>query len=313
MRRLAILVSVVVLVFPSLAQDCDTRHISITAVGKDLRPVMSLAAANVEIKFDKQRLKVLSLQRIPSGRILFLLDQSGSMEGQYPRGVKPPLEFGTAGILLHAIPENRPVGIISFATKVEVVSDFDMPRVEAIRRFEAIRPPKDPRTSLLDALLAAARMLSPAQPGDTIVVITDGGDNQSKESEDQLVKTLAAANIRVMILLLSDFAPLTDEEVRGPSYMKTLAQKTGGAMLVPNDTSDKRAPEQARQMAAVLASWIDGGYDAEVKFPPLAKKPAKVQVKLIGMPPKNHLVSFGYSQWVRSCGEIVEAPDTALK
>ena len=68
------------------------------------------------------------------------------------------------------------------------------------------------RTGLRDAIWKTASMFQPSREGDTIVVVSDGGDNQSKVSAGRLREAIWSRGIRVMFAQIVDHYFRTDEE-----------------------------------------------------------------------------------------------------
>jgi hypothetical protein len=69
---------------------------------------------------------------------------------------------------------------------------------------------------------------------DAIYVLTDGGDNASKSSTDDVTKRLAVTSVRLFVLLLykdTGFRNRTPEEITGPDELSEITRKSGGEIL----------------------------------------------------------------------------------
>jgi hypothetical protein len=61
------------------------------------------------------------------------------------------------------------------------------------------------RTALYDAIEMGITMFGESRPGDTVCVITDGGENSSRYGKSQIVKSLPSTGIRVSGILVNSF------------------------------------------------------------------------------------------------------------
>jgi len=122
-------------------------------------------------------------------------------------------------------------------------------------------------------------MLNVPASGDTIVVISDGGDDMSKLSRSQLEDKLLAADVQVFAIAVTSNSWQTPEEAAGPPNLAELAETTGGAFVIvdkPLNRPDPKghSPIRASQMLSLLTHQ----YDLTVEMP--VHRPEKWQLTL---------------------------------
>jgi VWFA-related protein len=91
------------------------------------------------------------------------------------------------------------------------------------------------RTALYDGLSASLeRMALATKPRKALILISDGGDNASRSTLDQILTTARRSNVTIYTV------GLFDEEApdRNPGVLKSLAQATGGERFLPRSPSD---------------------------------------------------------------------------
>jgi VWFA-related protein len=90
------------------------------------------------------------------------------------------------------------------------------------------------RTALYDALVAALdRVERTAQPRKALVVMSDGGDNASEATLNDVLERARRSNVTIFTIGLFD----ADDPDRNPGVLKSLAESTGGARFLPRSPS----------------------------------------------------------------------------
>jgi Ca-activated chloride channel family protein len=151
------------------------------------------------------------------------------------------------------------------------------------------------RTALLDAIILSLNEMKNAKHArKAILIISDGGDNNSRYSEREVKNRLAEANVQIYALgILEPFGRFGSlEELGGPALLSNLARQTGGFF----DVGD---PEELTSIAAKIANALHNQY--VLGYVPNAAmrdgKYHKVQVKVDrpkGMPPLRVSFRNGY-------------------
>jgi len=98
----------------------------------------------------------------------------------------------------------------------------------------------DGTTSLLDAVYMGLQQVKKAHnPRKALVVVSDGGDNNSRYTLRELAALAAEADVQIFSICLFD-KPQTVEEVDGPELLNKLAQASGGINYMINDVHDMK-------------------------------------------------------------------------
>ena len=117
-------------------------------------------------------------------------------------------------------------------------------------------------TALLDAVnLGLHEMKKAKNPRKAIVIISDGGDNNSKYTAEQITGLVREADVQ--IYAMGVFEPtlsfgLTPEEISGPRLLSEIATQTGGRAFAAALTSD--LPSVAARIAVELRNQYVLGY-----------------------------------------------------
>jgi len=136
------------------------------------------------------------------------------------------------------------------------------------------------RTALLDAIyLGLNEMKNASYSRKALLVISDGGDNNSRYSEGDIRKAVREANVEIYSIGVYEPYPTigrTPEELGGPNLMGNLAEMTGGRNFIV-DSIDK-FPAIAEEAGRQLRSVYILGY--KPTDPRHDGKWRKIQVKL---------------------------------
>ena len=107
------------------------------------------------------------------------------------------------------------------------------------------------RTALYDALIAGLDHLARARArGKALVVISDGGDNASQATLDQVLARARDSNAAIYTVGIFD----ADDIEKNPGVLKSLARTTGGERFLP------RSPGELLQACQQIAREIRSGY-----------------------------------------------------
>jgi VWFA-related protein len=123
----------------------------------------------------------------------------------------------------------------------------DIPALE--RAVSSIRP--DGRTALYDGIMAALDHLDRgARARKVLIVISDGGDNASGATLDDVLKRARHSNAAVYTVGIFD----DDDGDKNPGVLKKIAQETGAERFLP------RTPGELMRACAQIAREIRSGY-----------------------------------------------------
>jgi len=97
-------------------------------------------------------------------------------------------------------------------------------------------------TALLDAVdMCLQEMKNARNPRKAILVISDGGDNNSRYSSSQIQSLVREADVQLYAMGVFDtsiFIGMTKEEISGPRLLAQIAEQTGGRVFAATDSND---------------------------------------------------------------------------
>jgi hypothetical protein len=141
-------------------------------------------------------------------RIVILMDISGSMAGPTSDSWNVVAQF-VRDLASDDSPKLR-FALVLFSDRVVETTDFSEDPAAVDRRLKAISA--DPtflkryvhgRTALYDALQSGLQLLRNPTSADALLVITDGGDTDSKTSPNRLLGELSASSTRVFSIVFT--------------------------------------------------------------------------------------------------------------
>jgi hypothetical protein len=212
------------------------------------------------------------------------------------------------------------VALVTFSSKIHDILDFSQGRssiIEWLKRGPSQRSDIKGTTPFFDAATAAAKLLEPALPGDSIYAITDGGDNSSRISKTAAKQRLLQSQIRLFVFLFAEPMP-TEEERSGPESVMALARDSGGfvfgvsghpsaggASFLPSGNfeydDDEHTRERIRLYRQALNIQVNGFYTLHLDAPFQPGKAGKVSLDIVdgrGIARKD--VAFTYSKLLPS-------------
>ena len=267
--------------------DVSLVLIPVTITDPMNRLVTGLDKENFEIfeNKDQQELKSFSSEDAPVS-IGVIFDMSGSMSTKIERAREAVIEFFKT-----ANPQDE-FFMIAFADKPQEVSDFTS-SVEDIQGKLVYTVPKG-RTALLDGIyLGVSKMRQAKYPKKALLIISDGGDNHSRYTENEIKSTVREADVMIYAIGIYDRYMASPEEASGPSLLSDITEITGGRAFTidnPNDLADV-----ATKIGIELRNQYVLGY--RPKNPGHDGKWRKIKVKLIppkGLPPLRVFAKTGY-------------------
>lgn len=215
-----------------------------------------------------------------------IFDMSGSMTNKIDKAREAVVEFFKT-----ANPQDE-FFLIAFNDKPVLISDFTS-SVEQVQSQLMYTVPRG-RTALLDAIyLGIAKMRQARHQRKALLIISDGGDNRSRYTENEIKSMVKEADVQIYAIGLFDQNPRSDEERYGPQLLSEVTDVTGGRTFTvdnPNELSDV-----ATKIAVQLRNQYVLGY--RPSKPSRDGKWRKVRVKLNaprGLPPLTVYAKTGY-------------------
>jgi VWFA-related protein len=152
-------------------------------------------------------------------------------------------------------------------------------------------------TALLDAVyLALHEMKKARNPRKAILVISDGGDNNSRYSESEIKNLVREADTQIYgIGIYEEYGVRgrTPEELNGPGLLGDLAEQTGGRAYAVGNLND--LPDIAAKVGIELRNQYVLGYSSTNQGKD--GKYRRVKIKLVqprGLPPLRAFWRLGY-------------------
>jgi Ca-activated chloride channel family protein len=215
-----------------------------------------------------------------------IFDSSGSMSSKMDRAKDAVVEFFKT-----ANPQDE-FFMITFSDEPEVINDFTS-SVDDIQGKLVFTVPRR-RTALLDAIyMGVSNMREAKYPKKALLIISDGGDNHSRYTENEIKALVKEADVMVYAIGIYDRYFQTQEERLGPELLGEIAELTGGRAFTvenPNDLADV-----ATKIGVELRNQYVLGYRPAVVV--RDGKWRKIKVKLLppkGLPPLRVYARTGY-------------------
>jgi Ca-activated chloride channel family protein len=215
-----------------------------------------------------------------------IFDSSGSMSSKMDRAKEAVVEFFKT-----ANPQDE-FFMITFSDEPETVSDFTN-SVDDIQNKLVFAVPRH-RTALLDAIyMGISKMRSAKFAKKALLIISDGGDNHSRYTENEIKSLVKEADVMIYAIGIYDRYASATEERLGPQLLSEITELTGGRAFTidnPNDLADV-----ATKIGVELRNQYVLGYRPSKVV--RDGKWRKIKVKLLppkGLPPLRVYARTGY-------------------
>lgn len=163
-----------------------------------------------------------------------VFDTSGSMGEKLRISRQAVLQF------LKTMNPRDEAFLIEFSDRAQVVEEFTGQFEDIQKKLISVQP--GGLTAMLDAAELALREMKKARNSrKAILIVSDGGDNNSKYSAGEIQSLVREADVQIyaMGVFEPDLLPgLSKEEVSGPRLLSELAEQTGGRAFSATDPND---------------------------------------------------------------------------
>lgn len=304
------------LAFPALIiaqqyKDCREHVFPTNVVDLHGQQVSDLTSEQFRAIFLGQPATVISaeFQSRPQ-RILMLVDVSDSMSDD-------PKQWQLVRLVVDDMvsygPFQAQLALVTFSDTVEIDVRFGQNRDAVRGAIFSFKPRsktasnaagKDTQggTAFNDAILEAAKMFGSPQPGDMIYAITDGYENESKNSSAKVLPYLEQRGIRLFAAVIHNrnFMPLYSQ-AGGPELVAEDAEKTGGSQIVLEtgspDAELNRAKNRLRQLYDLMASF----YLIHIELPKEPDKPRELKLTVASISAHKKGMMVLYPQNIFPC------------
>lgn len=274
------------------AQECTSRMIvdpfdSKTTVGID-----GLQAEDFDLRIGKTTIPVVSATQKFNNRVVVLLEITG-------RNESPEIAqlVNRVAQMVRQAPVLKPVAFGIFGERPMFADTFSVTAEERAAKVDQLMeqaPTLGKHPAVFDSLHAALSVFGSHQPGDTIVLISDGEDVKSARNANDLAREFSAAGVRLLFMMRPSggMARVPSRQFRwapdgnmnwrrspGRVALASLSSTTGGAFSGVNEHFFEFA-------------WA--GYMLEVKPPSDLYKTRGVKLELRGPAAKAHKQALIY-------------------
>jgi len=226
------------------SDSCLHRTVPVSVLTAKGEAITGLTPGNFKASFHRKAVKIVSVtQDEAPRRLMIVLDSSRSMMSQRHEWQG---YVNVARYLTERLPTGSAIGLVVFTEKIErrILLTNDRARVQdELAKLQSGAEVFKGKTSLWDAVSAAASEFGTSEEGDTIYAITDGGDNSSKTNSNQLRTAL----LQKMIRLFSFSQRINPVGVtsleNGPMELRELIESTGGYTVNFNPNAVGNPPE----------------------------------------------------------------------
>ena len=245
------LVSIVPRTLPAHAEELprstfrlDVKLIEIPVSVNDLRdrPVLGLPQNRFRLFEDEAEQQIVSFSRTDAAlSVGVVFDTSRSMKNRIQDTRAAIQQFLTTAA------EGDEFSLVTFADSPELVSSFT-PDTDQIFRLLSGVPPHG-WTAMIDAIARSlGEMHKAANSRKVLLVLSDGGDNNSRYSEGELLSLARESDTRIFAIGL----------LERPRFLEKLAEETGGSVIWVHKMSE--LPEAMAKLSAEIRNEYRVGY-----------------------------------------------------
>lgn len=273
-----------------IQKNVDMVVVAVTVTDPFDRIVTGLDQSNFEVMDDKvpQQIASFSTEDAPIS-VGMIFDSSGSMSDKIEKSKEAALQFFKT-----SNPEDEFM-LINFNDRPDLISSFTS-------KFENLQDrllfaKSGGRTALLDALYMGLNEMKKGRSSrKALLLISDGGDNHSRYSENDLKRAVKESDVQIYAVAVLE--PLssrnrTPEEAAGPALLSDLTEASGGRMFSVEDPSE--LPDIAEKISVQLRNEYVIGYRPSNLV--RDGRWRRIKVKLDpprGLPPLNVYARTGY-------------------
>jgi VWFA-related protein len=227
---------------PTIRLDVKMVMIPANVTDSDDRPILDLHRENFHVFEDavEQKIESFSIDQAPVS-VGIVFDASGSMRNKIDKSFSAVEQF-----LKTSMPGDE-YFLVQFSDVPKLRTPFTSDTDEIISNLSLIRPMG--WTAMFDAIYVAVNQMRLAKnPRKALLILSDGGDNNSRYSGGEVLDLLREADVRIYAVGLFDNA----------HYLKKAASDTGGAMVTVHNIDD--LPDAIDKLSSQLRSQYLLGY-----------------------------------------------------
>jgi Ca-activated chloride channel family protein len=238
-----------------LQVDVNLVVVNVTVTDPFDRIVTGLDQENFQVYDEKveQKIVAFSTEDAPIS-VGLIFDCSGSMGDKIQKSKEAALQFFKT-----SNPQDEFM-LVSFSDRPDMISGFTAKYENLQDRLLTVK--SGGRTALLDAIyLGLSGMKKATTNRRALLVISDGGDNHSRYTENDIKKAVKESDVQIYAVGI--FEPMssrarTTEEAGGPGLLAELAEVSGGRMFSVENTNE--LPDIAEKISIELRNQYVLGY-----------------------------------------------------
>jgi Ca-activated chloride channel homolog len=233
---------------PSIRLDIKMVMIPTNVTDQRDQPILNLHKEDFRLFEDstEQKIESFSIDQAPVS-LGIVFDASGSMRNKIDKSFKAVEQF-----LKTSLPGDE-FFLVQFADEASVLIPFTSDTEEITSNLGLIRP--QGWTAMFDAIyLAVNQMRRAKNPRKALLILSDGGDNNSRYNDREVINLLREADVQLFAIGLFDDA----------YFLKKAATETGGAVVAVHnlnglsDAVDKLSTQ-------VRSQYVLGYYPAQAQ------------------------------------------------
>jgi Ca-activated chloride channel family protein len=264
--------------------------VNVTVTDPYARVVTGLEPDNFRIFENnvEQEIQYFSSEDVPVS-IGVIFDLSGSMANKVGKAKEAALQFFKT-----ANPQDE-FFLVSFNERAELISAFTNSADDLQSRL--LSASGKGRTALLDAIYLGLSEMRTARNGKrALLIISDGGDNNSRYNEKDVKRLVREANTQLYSIGI--FEPFgnrsrTPEELNGPSLLNEVTELSGGRAFSVENIND--LSDVATKIGSELRNQYILGYRPSDKSHDARWRKIKVKLRTPrGLPPLSVAAKTGY-------------------
>jgi Ca-activated chloride channel homolog len=270
----------------SIRVDADLTLVPVTVTDRYGRNVRGLDRQNFRVFDDTEQRPIVAFSREDAPvSVGLIFDASRSMRDKFGAA------RDAASHLFHQLNPADEAFLVTVSNRAVLRHDFTSNLNEIGDALVFAGP--DGSTSLLDGVyLGLEQMRKARNPRKALVVVSDGGDNNSRFNLRELVERAAEADTLIYTICLYQ-NPQSIEEVEGPGLLEDLANKTGGISYLTRKLNN--FAEIMSSIGVTLHNQYVLGYYPPENAPSGKYRRIKVQLMVPpGTPPMQVYARTGY-------------------
>jgi len=277
----------------AIGQNCTTFTVVNAFDRKTSDDIQNLQPGDFLANVDHEPATVVSVTPDFNNRVLVLLEVDGTKSDR----IQDTVNLATK--LARQAPDGKPLAFGIFAKRSLFTKSFNTDSKERAREISAViedAATLGKRVALYDALHNALAFFGPHQPGDTILLISDGFDEASGRGGSEVAKEFADTGTRLLVEMRQPLSHVTGNFMWKPpeqdrEVLEHMSVRSGGAYTM---------------FSAYLFGFPWRGYMIGVSIPNDSHRTHKWKLRLGDAVTQSHRrTSLYYPERLPGCGSVV--------